>query len=180
MRTSNAAHSQAFAHPIPPHSKQAHLGYSALHIAVATSQTSVVSWLMKHGADPLVRTCQDYTPLMINVGLTADTALATALLDNCKTPALAREVVRARDKFGCTAFHMAVNYSGRHGSDSSRNFAEAFRMENLLLSHGADLNALDDWKRTPLHYVFVPIVSHFTVVSSYLCCLTSLLSDAEL
>jgi len=52
------------------------------------------------------------------------------------------------DKRYMTALHHAV-YRADKGADAS------FEMETLLIRNGANVNAVDKYGRTPLHYAFM-------------------------
>ena len=73
------------------------------------------------------------------------------------------------DKFKRTALHHAIN--------SSNSLADAsFEMEHLLIKNGANTNAIDIFKRTPLFYAFTKMtkddnfseIDPFETVSSVL------------
>lgn len=53
-----------------------------------------------------------------------------------------------------TPLHHAVNMAGISADGS-------FEVEDLLLSHGADINALDKFGRTPIHYALLKFKEDF-------------------
>ena len=61
-----------------------------------------------------------------------------------------KELVKLKAKYGLTPLHVAVN-SGRDDADLSLD------LEALLIRSGADVNSLDDFQRTPLHYAFTSL-----------------------
>ena len=61
-----------------------------------------------------------------------------------------KELVKLKAEYGLTPLHVAVN-SGRDDADLSLD------LEALLIRSGADVNSLDDFQRTPLHYAFTSL-----------------------
>ena len=86
---------------------------------------------------------------MLHCGVSNDEKLAEALFVDPKTDA------NAEDNEGFSAMTYAVEFSGRHLDDNSRGFKETFQIERILLNHGGDINHIDIYGRTPLHYAFI-------------------------
>ena len=61
-----------------------------------------------------------------------------------------KSMVNSVGKFGFTPIHAAVNF-GRDDADQSLD------LETFLIKSGADVNCLDDYNRTPLHYAFTSL-----------------------
>ena len=61
-----------------------------------------------------------------------------------------RGLVNLKAEYGLSPIHVAIN-SGRDDADLSLD------LESLLIKFGADVNALDDFQRTPLHYAFTSL-----------------------
>ena len=70
--------------------------------------------------------------------------LVRVILENDK------ELVNLKAEYGLSPIHVAIN-SGRDDADLSLD------LESLLIKFGADVNALDDFQRTPLHYAFTSL-----------------------
>ena len=60
------------------------------------------------------------------------------------------ELVNSKAEYGLTPLHSAIN-SGSDDADLSLD------LESLLIRFGADVNSLDDFQRTPLHYAFTSL-----------------------
>lgn len=61
-----------------------------------------------------------------------------------------KSMVNSVGKYGFTPIHAAVNF-GRDDADQSLD------LETFLIKSGADVNCLDDYNRTPLHYAFTSL-----------------------
>jgi ankyrin repeat protein len=112
-------------------------GFTPLHCAVSGDHTDVVEFLLRNGANVNAKTMNGWTPL----AFVWPVDMAALLIANGAD-------VRIASKFGTTVLHGAVNRDNHRGD---------MALTELLLKHGADINAKagstsvgwEGW--TPLH-----------------------------
>ena len=158
-------------------------GYSALIKASKEGNIDLIEFLIENGADINAKDSYGLTALM-NAAFTGNLEVATLLIENgaetstfCQTGSSLihqaankcalnktsqnlqlvrvilesdRELVNSKAEYGLTPLHSAIN-SGRDDADLSLD------LESLLIRFGADVNSLDDFQRTPLHYAFTTL-----------------------
>ena len=117
-------------------------------IAVMNNKFNFLESLIKYGANLNVINKKGMTPVIHSV--------KQNILDNVEKLLELGADPNFRDYVQRTSLHHAVN-----GSNS--NADASFEMESLLLRFGADVNALDNRKRTPLLYAFVKIGKPFDI-----------------
>ncbi len=102
-----------------------------LAACVGPSQTEMIRLMLQHGADPLVRNNRKSTSLM-QVAQFGDTVAAKLLLGKGVD-------INAKGPDGFTALHLAIKLENKN-------------MVYWLLRQGADPDAHDDYRATPLGY----------------------------
>ena len=106
-----------------------------LHWAALSGETRCVEALLKNGASVYAKDSLGRAPLHYAAS-NADSVVATLLAE--KDP----EIAHLADNYGRTALHYAIYNEG----------SEQGALVAKLLELGADVNALDEVRKTPLHY----------------------------
>jgi len=118
-----------------------HVGATAFFLAAAAADLTSMAILLEGGADPLLPTEENTTPLMMAAGLgrVADRnkVASQRALEAVKLLVEKGADVNAKAAFGRTALHGAAYM----GADDIVQF---------LVSKGADMNAMDKYGQTPL------------------------------
>ncbi|KAJ5100907.1 hypothetical protein N7456_006959 [Penicillium angulare] len=112
-----------------------HLGQRVLHFAAASGAPDVVSLLLQHGADPMMRDDQGYLPLYLALSH-GDNSTVNRLMDEHENPT-SLIVVQPTES---TALHITCRFASVPGT-------------LFLLRKGSDVNAIDSAGKTALHEV---------------------------
>ncbi|CAG0897532.1 unnamed protein product [Cyprideis torosa] len=134
---------------------------TALHVAADKAQPAIISLLLQHGARVDEEDRWKKTPLLRAIGWESSPSQEEARLECVKLLLQAGANIRHCDKGGKNALHYAT--SSRYVSIAQHletvdpslglmNAAEKVQLikVSLLLRQGAQINAEDGWKRTPL------------------------------
>jgi hypothetical protein len=137
---------------------QGQFGRTLLFSAAGKGHRETVEWLLNHGADPN-RRCDENDALLapLHVAAWIGQVEISRILIHFKVDQ------NALDRSGQTPLHLASDISTasrllEHGVDVDNSHSTAlhlasrnssFEVTCLLLEHGADLNAEDEWGRTP-------------------------------
>jgi ankyrin repeat protein len=130
-------------------------GYTALHFAAFGGHKDVADFLLAHMADVNAKNNQDLTPLYLAVAYDHKDVV-DLLLSN-------KADVNAKDNVNMTPLHYAAQFRvmvTTRGYRSLGNTTPLHRetqnrskdVTELLLAHGAEVNAKDNEGKTPLHY----------------------------
>src|SRR5690606_1154883 len=112
---------------------------TALHLAARSGHESVVRVLLEEKADPNAGDEKGVTPLMV-AAVKGNESIVWVLLEEGGADPNKR----------CNAGMTALHYILRSNSDVP--IETKLRLIDMLLVKGADVNAIDDAGRTPLHY----------------------------
>ncbi|CAG0905905.1 unnamed protein product [Cyprideis torosa] len=136
-------------------------GQTALHVAAQWGHPAIISLLLQHGTRVDEEDKEKRTPLLLAIGRWSSPSKEEDRLECVKLLLQAGANIRHCDEDGDNALHYATS-SGQLSiaqhleiADPSlglMNAAEKVQLEkvSLLLRQGAQVNAEDGWKRTPL------------------------------
>ncbi len=125
-------------------------GQSPMLLAAIQRKEKIISKLLQYKANVNAQDSKGNFPLLQAIK-NKSLALVELLIKNHANPNLTDE-----NKRNC--IHWAINLSNADADASNE-------IENVLLSSGGNINALDNRNRTPLHYAFVKIGDPFNTTA---------------
>ena len=136
-------------HGADVHVRCGHYNNTLLHAAVVDKPVDTVLWLLNHGADVNASNNRRYTPLHWAAFKGFHEIVRVLLLHNAD--------IHAKSATGEVSLHCAACPFNDYADKDMDEFVPDDRVDllgtmQLLLDHGADVNARDNDGSTPLHY----------------------------